>query len=375
MLEIDDSLGVLGRACCERRAPRLVDGRAFQLAELGNVAADVLALWVQSLRLCDGVEDAVRARVNACSRYPLPVAGVVRDVAVDEQLEEKLRSSPPIDPERLRQERRDEQAPAVVHPPLGAKLPHRCIDNRVTGSSVSPGRQRVFVVDPIAVAAVRVVDCRVWIRVQQLQVEIAPAELPNEGLGDRALGARPRHDLGRGDAAEVQVRAQPRRSFPREFVARGLVLVHATAQPRVEAPSRLRLAAAQPGWCGREVAGVDAPRKRHTPRGVERGGQRLVAPTPPIGREDAVVVSVGRNELTRRHRGDRVLDSKLDPLAAAGKREPLLSALRVRAGICADEDDARRGSMCNAQRFFDRVPAADHEVSAALAQREPQVGE
>jgi hypothetical protein len=79
------------------------------------------------------------------------------------------------------------------------------------------------------------------------------------------------------------------------------------------------------------------------------------------------VVSVGRNELSRWHRRDHVLDSELDPLASAGTCEPLLSALREGAGIYADKDDARRGLMCKAQRFLDRVAAADDEVSTALA--------
>src|SRR4029453_17095032 len=86
-------------------------------------------------RLCDRVEDAVRARVDASSRYPLPVAGVVCDVAVDEQLEEDLRSLPPMDSQRLCQERRDEQAAAVARPPFDVKLPHRCIDDRVAARS------------------------------------------------------------------------------------------------------------------------------------------------------------------------------------------------------------------------------------------------
>jgi deoxyribodipyrimidine photolyase len=56
-------------------------------------------------------------------------------------------------------------------------------------------------------------------------------------------------------------------------------------------------------------------------------------------------------------------------LASTGTCESLMPMLRIRAGICADEDDARRGSMRNAKRFLDCVAAADCEVSTALAQR------
>jgi hypothetical protein len=87
------------------------------------------------------------------------------------------------------------------------------------------------------------------------------------------------------------------------------------------------------------------------------------------------VVSVGRNELSRRNGGDRVLEAELDPLTSAGTPELLLPALRVGAGVRADEHGARPDAVRDAKGFLNGVAAADRNVSAALAQRVPQVGE
>jgi hypothetical protein len=85
---VDDRIRVSGRG----EPPGLVDGTALNAGELGHVAADVVTVGVEALRLRDRVEDPVGARVGACSGHPLPVADVAGDVSVDEEIEEVLRA-------------------------------------------------------------------------------------------------------------------------------------------------------------------------------------------------------------------------------------------------------------------------------------------
>jgi hypothetical protein len=68
----------------------------------------------------------------------------------------------------------------------------------------------------------------------QLVVEVAPAQLPDEGLSAR-LGRGALRDLQGREAAEVEIRREPRRSLQREVVATLLVCGQALAQPPVEA--------------------------------------------------------------------------------------------------------------------------------------------
>ena len=62
----------------QTRLGHVLDGR-----QLFDVAADVVGGAGQLLRLQGRVEDPVRPRVGARSRDPLPVAGVLGDVAVE----------------------------------------------------------------------------------------------------------------------------------------------------------------------------------------------------------------------------------------------------------------------------------------------------
>src|SRR6185436_11013485 len=94
----------------------------------------------------------VRARVRAGARHPLPVAGVVGYVAVDQMLEEVRRADAPIDPELLRQEGSGDEARAVVHEPLLQQLAHAGVDEWMSGTAFPPGCQRLRVVTPGALA-------------------------------------------------------------------------------------------------------------------------------------------------------------------------------------------------------------------------------
>ena len=77
------------RLVAARVPPRLVRGRALQVWELGDPAADVLAGGVELPALGDRVEHPeVRRGVGACAGNPLPAMVVRGDVAVDQVVEE-----------------------------------------------------------------------------------------------------------------------------------------------------------------------------------------------------------------------------------------------------------------------------------------------
>jgi hypothetical protein len=74
------------------------------------------------------VEHAVWVCIGARAGDPLPVQLVVGDVSVDQEIHEVARAFAPVDAKVARQERRDDHAHAVVHPALGAQLPHSRVD-------------------------------------------------------------------------------------------------------------------------------------------------------------------------------------------------------------------------------------------------------
>ena len=91
---------------------------------------------------------------------------------------------------------------------LGEQLPHPGIHDRVSGSSLLPRFERVGVVPPVVVARALVVAWRSTVGREQLVVEVAPAELADEGLAAR-LRPRTLDDLERREAAQVEVRREP----------------------------------------------------------------------------------------------------------------------------------------------------------------------
>src|SRR3954452_21475564 len=95
---VDNRLGVVDRAALQRPdLPRLVERLAVDRRQLGDVAPDVVAAGVEALRLSQRIEDAVRPGVVAGARDPLPVPGVVGDIAVDQQVPEVSGAGAPVD--------------------------------------------------------------------------------------------------------------------------------------------------------------------------------------------------------------------------------------------------------------------------------------
>ncbi len=101
------------------------------------------------MALEDRVEDpVVGRRVRPGAGHPLPVAHVLRDVAVDQQVPEEALPHPPVDQQVLHQERRREHPHPVVHPPGGPQLAHAGVDHREAGAAVGPRLERLGVVAP-----------------------------------------------------------------------------------------------------------------------------------------------------------------------------------------------------------------------------------
>src|ERR1700751_6345529 len=102
-----------------------------------------------------GVEAPARHRLrgDAHRRDPLPVAVVVRLVAVEQQAHEPALAPAPVDPEILGQERADDEPGAIVNPALALQLAHAGVDERVAGPSLAPGLERLAGAAPLYRAA------------------------------------------------------------------------------------------------------------------------------------------------------------------------------------------------------------------------------
>ena len=152
---------------------------------------------------------------------PLPVAVVVRLVAVDQHAHEPALAPAPVDAEVLGQERADDQAGAIVHPSLAAELAHAGVDERIPGASLGPGLEGSLGAAPADRAPVALLELRAGVagKVQEhVMVEVARAELAAKRVG--SLAARqPLLDLARREAAEVQVGGQARCPVLAERVA------------------------------------------------------------------------------------------------------------------------------------------------------------
>ena len=352
---------------------------------------------VESLRLHDRVEHAVRPGVDAGSGDPLPVADVARDVAVDEQVGEDARTAPPVDPEHLREERPDDQprrgCASTLRRAAGA------CPRRRSGTRSGPRRQRSNASSSslhaaprgrrscAAVAGFAASSWRKKSRQQSWRTNSSPA-------GPHGLARVDR--LGRRHAAEVEVRAQARRALGREVVAPLAVLMEPVREPPTRAGA-VPPASPAGGRPGDGAAGVrscnDGSGARLEPGGQSesaRGGpagrpQRLRAPAPPIRREDAVVVAVRRVPARRAATTAIVFSTRsVESRAPALALEARFASLRIRARVAptktasaptasSDPDRLRRPDRRGGRRGRRRAPAATSRRSAsALGQeREP----
>src|SRR5262249_37778514 len=125
-----------------------------------------------------------------------------------------------------------------------AQLPHARVDEREAGDPFPPRRERIAVVDPAVAARTEVLDLGLRPRVEELRVEVAPAELPRERVAAALAG--PNRPAPPRDAAEVEVRREPRGRVIGECVmAAGAVAVEMLSEPGGRPLRALALAAAR----------------------------------------------------------------------------------------------------------------------------------
>src|SRR6185312_224301 len=87
---------------------------------------------------------------------PLPVARVVGDLAVGEQVPKVPGTHAPVDVEVLGQEGADRHPRPVVHVALGGQLAHPGVDQGIAGAAFAPGPEGLLRARP-AIAARAVV--------------------------------------------------------------------------------------------------------------------------------------------------------------------------------------------------------------------------
>jgi len=71
--------------------------------------------------------------------HPLPVADVLRRVAVVERPAKDVLTDPPVDEQVLREKAARHHSEPVVQPARRGELPHRGIDDRIAGPARHPG--------------------------------------------------------------------------------------------------------------------------------------------------------------------------------------------------------------------------------------------
>ena len=129
---------------------------AIEAGELGNPPTNVGAVGVELSTLGGWVEDPeVGGGVGAGAGDPLPVAGVLRDVGVDQVMAEETFASAPVDEEVLDQEAGADHSDAVVHPPGLGQLAHAGVHDGITGATGAPPFEAVGVVSPGNVVILR----------------------------------------------------------------------------------------------------------------------------------------------------------------------------------------------------------------------------
>ena len=218
---------------------------------------------------------------------------------------------------------------------------------------------------------------------QQLVVEVAPAELPHERLRVPVV-ERPRDHLPGRDAAEVEIRREPRSRVGAEIVGELRVACKPAVEPRVETPAAGSLAPGRQlrgGSASYQLVGLgqrpglEPIRERDPRRRREDVSPRFLAPAPPVGREDAEVVVARGREVAGRDDRDAGEHLELDPRAPERRPQPPFALLGVRAHVCGDVNCLGTHVLGGSDRLRHDIAAADDELRAALAQPCVQIPE
>jgi hypothetical protein len=335
-------------------AARADGRRAGNAAELRHPPTDVVTLGVEPLGLPKGIEAAVRLGVGARAGHPLPVAGVVGHVGVEQVVGVPALAVTPVEPERLGEERGRDQAGPVVHEALRGELAHAGVDHGDAGPAGLPGREREGVAPPLFDRAATVRrPAQVGEAGQDLVEEVAPAQLP-----DVLLRSGDGHHGHRRHKAEVQVRAESGRTVDGQRVV-PLDVVRCRRPPGPQPTQRGRLAARhEPGrpdgrrgqLLGADIGGDDRPRR------PEFAPMWKAPPGAPVRGEDAIVVTAAaRAQCARRHDRDRVGHAQVQAVRGAGGGETSLAAPRVRTGVGRDGDAGRADLTRHPYRLRHRI--------------------
>ena len=345
---------------------------------VGRPARDVGPVGVEPPLVQGRVEDAEVGRgVDADAGGPLPVAGVLREVAADEVLAEPALPAPPVDVQRLGQEAGAQHAHAVRQVAGLGQLAHAGIDQRVPGLAARPGLVVRVAAGPLERGVARVDRSlgEVRVMVQDVLVEVAP-----EQLG--APLARPR-PLGHGRAAahgehpELEVRGeQGRRVGIPHVVTAGGVAGQPPVAERAQPGQPVRLAAGQPEPpaaqaerlqprdVGRPADGSELPRQAHRARRLGVGGDD--APDRPgVRRVRPVRRAVVAHDLTRRHERLVVVQAQRHAGRAQGRGCPGVARERQRLVVAARVHLGRRRARARC------APAPRPSRRAARAGRRP----
>jgi hypothetical protein len=115
------------------------------------------------------------------------------------------------------------------------------VDDRDAGAPLAHAAKPSSSSSPVVAARVQVVVRELGLVEEELRVEVAPAELPDEL--DRTAGVRLPRECERRDRPEVEVRAEPRRGVGGEQPAQALVRAQSAVDPVSRRSGRVGLIA------------------------------------------------------------------------------------------------------------------------------------
>tara|TARA_Y100000758_G_scaffold297113_1_gene256731 strand:- start:79 stop:705 length:627 start_codon:yes stop_codon:yes gene_type:complete len=198
--------------------------------QLRNPSTDVITLWIEAFRLSRRVKDAVGIGVGSGSCDPLPVQLVAGHVAVDQMLHEVACPYTPVKVKVFDEERCSDHAGTIVHKTLSHQLPHAGIDQRKSRLAVLPGSEGIRVISPHVATIPVGSGRRVRASGQNLEEEISPTELSQEGATRWMLRGGQGHLKGR-QAPKMKISREERGPLIGRSISAVFVAVDWSVQP------------------------------------------------------------------------------------------------------------------------------------------------
>jgi hypothetical protein len=163
----------------------------IEMTELRDVLLDVTALRIKALSLFDWIEDTVvRRSVSATTCSPLPAMGIGCDIEVDQMLGEESLTMLPLDVQILDQERGNDHTRAIMHPSGRDQLPHRGIDEGISGLSFAPSSELLtwLVIAHLGELGVVILTRGMRVVMEDVGIELTPCDLLTEDSPQRRCG-------------------------------------------------------------------------------------------------------------------------------------------------------------------------------------------